>query len=212
MIEAFTSVIHPERWRETGSAALGYLGRFEDRPGAHWTAWADAEGAWLGVTMPGKRFNDWPVATFILREISDPRLPSVLARLPQDTQVDMAWWRTVWQGRGRLPRHLDQNLTGDQTSPWVPAGSFDSYQYSLLLKQARECLDATRGYRGRGSGTIRLLSGEPKPITRGLTPEFQFRTPARISTADGGITTAALIHAREVLQPLYTFIIERSMA
>jgi hypothetical protein len=209
LLIAFDTVIRPKLWRSTGSPALGYQGRFEDAERVHWTAWIDRQGSWLGVTMPGKQFRDWPIATFVLQERKEPQLLRVIRDLPRTSPIEMAWWRTVWQGSGRLPNHLDRNLTGDANDEWTRLTGLTTQSYRLILDEALKCLDESRGYRGRGSGDIRLMSGTVTTVTHGLTPEFQFRAPVDV-TRNQEATNRAMEVAREVLRPLYEFVERRT--
>ena len=64
------------RGREFGSLSRGVLGVSDGNEGVQWNAGCyPRDGAvWLGVSLEGMEFDDWPVARLIEREIFRPLL------------------------------------------------------------------------------------------------------------------------------------------
>ena len=92
--------------REFGSLPRGVLGVSDGIEGVQWNAgYRTRDGtAWLGVNLEGMRYNDWPVARFIERELSRPLL---LTRyrgwVARPGRVIVRWTRDAWQVRARPP-------------------------------------------------------------------------------------------------------------
>lgn len=205
--EAFRSVVQPAEMRPTGSDPLGYRGVFELDVAVHWTAWVDLSSgdAWLAVTLLGKEHTDWPIANYILREMSDPQLLKFIGKLPSSSQIETRWVLDAWQGAGgRVPRFREQEISGG----WVPVSTLGADNYAEMLRIARDGLDPSRGYRGRVAKTITLTTGER--AVRHVSPSVQFRASVPLTPGRQDLVTKSMGAARDVLQPLHEFVRTRS--
>ncbi len=89
-----------------GSLSLGLLGISDGRDGVQWNAWysRSEQTAWLGVNLEGKKYDDWPVARLIERELSHPLLlTEYRARVAKPERATVNWWRDAWQVSSRVP-------------------------------------------------------------------------------------------------------------
>ena len=76
------------RGREFGSLSRGVLGISDGNEGVQWNAgYYPRDGAvWLGVNLEGMKYDDWPVARLIEREISRPLLLTRYRRKGRETR------------------------------------------------------------------------------------------------------------------------------
>ena len=100
------------RGREFGSLSRGILGVSDGNEGVQWNAgYYPRDGAvWLGVNLEGMKYDDWPVARLIEREISRPLLLTRYRRkVARPDKVTVLWARDAWQYSARR-RIKDANL------------------------------------------------------------------------------------------------------
>ena len=92
------------RGREFGSLSRGVLGISDGNEGVQWNAgYYPRDGAvWLGVNLEGMKYDDWPVARLIEREISRPLLLTRYRRkVARPDKVTVLWARDAWQYSAR---------------------------------------------------------------------------------------------------------------
>ena len=91
------------RGREFGSISRGILGVSDGNEGVQWNAGYYRDGAvWLGVNLEGMKYDDWPVARLIEREISHPLLLTRYRRkVARPEKVTVLWARDAWQCAAR---------------------------------------------------------------------------------------------------------------
>ena len=64
---------------------------------------------WLGVNLEGMKYNDWPVARLIEREISRPLLLTRYRReVARPVKVTVLWARDAWHQGGESRPHADR--------------------------------------------------------------------------------------------------------
>ena len=162
-----------------GSPSLGVLGISDGNEGVQWNAWYSQreQTAWLGVNLEGLKYDDWPVARLIERELSHPQLlTDYRVKVASPELVTVIWSRDAWQVASRAPivesRLPPTPITLDQLGPdgWANA-----------LGNARECLDPERQYRGRRAITVTLRRSGQK-VERQVSPHLQFMTPFDVSS------------------------------
>ena len=140
------------RGREFGSPSRGVLGVSDGNKGVQWNAgYYPRDGAvWLGVILEGMKYDDWPVARLIEREISRPLLLTRYRRkVARPDKVTVLWARDAWQYSARR-RIKEANLA---PTP-IALDRLDSQGWADALRGARECLDpreaTSRSQEGRG--------------------------------------------------------------
>ena len=91
------------RGRDFGSPSRGVLGISDGNEGVQWNAgYYPRDGAvWLGVNLEGMKYDDWPVARLIEREISRPLLLTrYRPQVARPDKVTVLWSRDAG-GEGR---------------------------------------------------------------------------------------------------------------
>lgn len=184
-----------------GSRSLGVLGISDGCEGVQWNAaYTERDGAaWLGVNLEGMLYDGWPVARLIEREISHPLLLTEYRdRVPRPEMVTVNWWRDAWQVSSRV-RIRESGLS---PTP-IALDRLDSDGWAHALRQARECLDPERGYRGRRRTKVTLLRSG-RIVERWVSPHLQFK--ARFSED----STRSLRRAKDDLEVLREFAIRQT--
>ena len=127
------------RGREFGSRSRDVLGISDGNEGVQWNAgYYPRDGAvWLGVNLEGMKYDDWPVARLIEREISRPLLLTRYRReVARPDRVIVIWARDAWQYSARR-RIKEANVT---PTP-IALDRLDGQGWADALRGARECLD-----------------------------------------------------------------------
>ena len=160
--------------RRFGSPSLGVLGVSDGLEGVQWNAWYshEDETAWLGVNLEGKKYDGWPVARLIEREITRPRLlTEIRVSVARPEGVIVSWTRDAWQASGRV------RIRESRIAPTpIALDRLDVDGWSRALACARECLDPKRMYRGRHRTKVTLFRAG-RVVEREVTPHLQFKTP-----------------------------------
>ena len=154
-----------------GSLSLGLLGISDGREGVQWNAayFRSEQTASLGVNLEGMKYDDWPVARLIERELSQPLLlTEYRARVARPEMVTVRWHRDAWQAAIRVPI---KESSLDPTP--IALHRLGSEGWKRALRSARECLNPKRGYRGRRRTKVTLRrSGQV--VERQVTPHLHF--------------------------------------
>ena len=116
----------PGRGRDFGHASRGVVGLSDDNDGVHWHApyYVREGAAWLGVNLGGKKYDGWPLARVIERELVRPLL---LTRY-QERVADQGRGRRALDAgsvAGRLPRSdqgAEPRTHADHSGPACPPG------------------------------------------------------------------------------------------
>ena len=184
-----------------GSRSLGVLGISDGCEGVQWNAaYTERDGAaWLGVNLEGMLYDGWPVARLIEREISHPLLLTEYRdRVPRPEMVTVNWWRDAWQVSSRV-RIRESSLS---PTP-IALDRLDGDGWAHALRQARECLDPERGYRGRCRTKV-TLRRSGRIVERWVSPHLQFK--ARFAEN----STRSLRRAKDDLEVLREFAIRQT--
>jgi hypothetical protein len=167
--------------------------------GVQWNAWCrPQEEAVLGVNLEGMKYDDWPVARLIEREIADPLLLTEYRDMVERPElVTVNWQRDAWQGPSR-PQITESRLlrtTLDQ---------LDDDRWERALRDARECLDPERDLRGRRRAVTVTLEASGQKVERDVSPHLQFWNPF---CEDAPYT---LQQAKKNLEPLHEWATHRA--
>ena len=144
--------------REFGSLSRGVLGISDGNEGVQWNAgYYPRDGTvWLGVNLEGMKYDDWPVARLIEREISRPLLLTRYRRkVARPDRVTVIWARDAWQYSAR--RRIKQANVAPTP---IALDRLDGRGWADALRGARECLDPRRQHRGRRRVPVTLLPFE----------------------------------------------------
>ena len=187
--------------RRFGSRSLGVLGISDGCEGVQWNAaYSERNGAArLGVNLEGMLYDGWPVARLIERETSHPiLLTEYRDRVPRPHLVTVSWWRDAWQVSSRV------RIKESRLSPTpIALDRLDGDGWAHALRQARECLDPKRGYRGRRRTKV-TLRRSGRIAERWVSPHLQFT--ARFAED----STRALRRAKDNLEVLREFAIRQA--
>ena len=188
--------------RVFGSPSRGVLGISDGNEGVQWNAaYYPRDGAVeLGVNLEGMKYDDWPVARLIEREISRPLLLTRYRRkVARPDRVTVLWSRDAWQVSARL-RIKEASIA---PTP-IALDLLDGQGWAEALRGARECLDPGRQLRGRRKVLVTLLPSKPHPWERqvemDVSPHLKIRTPLV------EITRRAMREARDNMEALYEFV------
>jgi hypothetical protein len=200
VVAAFTAVFKVAA-RAFGTVGGRYQGVSDNAEGVQWNAGVERHEstAWLGVNLEGMAYEDWPVASFIERELDRPRFPDLCGTLPDSTSLIMTWTRDAWQAAARLPIVEIQLGATPITLDRLTAETWRG-----ILQEAYACLDASRGHRGRALQTVTLKGG---PAERYVSPHLHVHRVlwrGRAPLADEAITR--MTETRTFLQPVYDFV------
>ena len=184
-----------------GSTSLGVLGVSDGTEGVQWNTWysQEEEAAWLGVNLEGKKYDGWPIARLIERELVHPRLlTEYRVRVPRPEMVTVSLGRDAWQVSSRVP------IRESCISPTpIALDRLDTDGWVHALRCARQCLDPKREYRGRRRTKVTLLRSG-KRVERWVSPHLQF-----MHRFDGN-TRITLQQAQDSLEVLHEFARSRS--
>ena len=184
-----------------GSRSLGVLGISDGCEGVQWNAAYHQrdETARLGVNLEGMLYDGWPVARLIEREISYPLLlTEYRGRVPRPEMVTVIWWRDAWQVSSRV------GIMESRLAPTpIALDRLDGDGWAHALRQARECLDSERGYRGRRRTKV-TLRRSGRTVERWVSPHLQFT--ARFAEN----STRSLQRAKDDLEVLREFAIRQT--
>lgn len=140
--------------------------------GVQWNAWSrPQEEAVLGVNLEGLKYDGWPVARLIEREIDDPLLLTKYRdRVERPEMVTVNWQRDAWQGPSRPPIRESRLVR-------TTLDRLDDDRWERALRDARECLDPERDLRGRRPAVTVTLHPSGKRVERDVSPHLQFWNP-----------------------------------
>ena len=157
--------------RRFGSPSLGLLGISDGHEGVQWNAayFRSEQTATLGVNLEGMKYDDWPVARLIEREMSQPLLLTrYLVDVARPEMVTVSWRRDAWQAAIRVP--IEE--TSLPPTP-IKLHRLKRDGWTHALQRARKCLDPKRGYRGRRRTKVTLRSSG-QMVERQVTPHLHF--------------------------------------
>ncbi|MBA3886688.1 MAG: hypothetical protein H0X67_13295 [Acidobacteria bacterium] len=187
LIDAFATLTRtiPADENRFGSASLERAGICDGTRGVQWNAWVKwhrgRQMAYAGVNLEGMVYDGWPVARFIDRELEAPRLIDAGHDVKDPASVEVLWYRDAWQVAARLP--IVQRRIGG--SPRL-LHTLTPGDWIAMLTEARECLDASQGHRGRALQHVTTTAGNERVMA--VSPHLQIRQafwPRDPSTADG---------------------------
>jgi hypothetical protein len=172
-----------------------HKGYSDDAHGVQWNAGVNPDGSvTVGANLEGMKYDDWPIARFLLRERRTPGLVAVLHRLAEAERVEVWLQRDAWQATSRPD--IDESFIGNRP---LAATSLDEKRWLPLVEEALKCLDASKGHRGRAEQTVTTKTGKRlMPVT----PHLQ----VKYVVPDDRLSQAGLEHARTVLRPVHEYV------
>lgn len=186
--------------RRFGSTASGVDGVSDDAAGVQWNLTVHRRDgrATFGVNLEGMKYDGWPIARLLQRELDRSTLPELATSIAQATDIELVLWRDAWQASSRVK--IEERFI----SPTPMAlCALTEQGWRECLETARACLDGSKALQGRGLQTV-TLAGRQQKVDRQVSPHLQFRSPL------SGATSKAVRDARATLQPLYDWATARS--
>lgn len=208
LVEAFSALTRTIAADEVmfGSPSLQASGICDGTQGVQWNAWIEWDGArqiaYAGVNLEGMTYDGWPVARLIERELARPTLPDATSDVADPRRVEVIWYRDAWQVASRPP--IKEKLIAN--SP-LPLHALTNEEWAGMLTEAYDCLDASRGHRGRAQQKLTTTSGKKRVYS--VSPHFQLRQafwPREGSRLAGW--RASLDETMSNLRPLHRLVTE----
>ena len=167
----------------------------------------------LLVNLEGKKYQDWPIAQLLDRELRDPKLPNLSESLLPLDDVELIVMRDSWLPHGN--RETNDDFLASTPKPLTDV---TREFWRKVVLEGLNCLSQDKNGRGRGKRIVSKPGGGRRETE--TTPHLQFRlllTPPEISglTSYGKFIKAFSPMWREgctTLEPLYDFVAERSAA
>jgi len=154
----------------------------------------------LGVNLEGKKYIDWPIATFILNELESSGIEELKNKLEDPIHVFIRFMRDAWQVTSRPI--IAEELIHERE---VPISAIDPPLWHSMLGEALECLSEAKGYRGRNEQVVTLVK-QPKrgQRTRSMevSPHLTIWTPINLS----GDVTAEIEAGVKRLEPVHEWV------
>ena len=203
-ISAFNSILGIQG-RTFGQATSSSKGVSDDNQGVQWNIGVNKEtgNVWLGVNLEGKIYDNWPIATLILKEIEKPTLHLLARTLRENDKVRINFSRDAWQVTSRPPI-----LENDIQHCGILASQITEIIWKEMLNEAIDCLDPMRDRRGRSKQMVTLKStGVRKEME--VSPHLGFATDAWLVKPENLESARYMLQeAFSRLEPLYDFVKE----
>lgn len=192
--------------RPFGQVGKPYFGLSDGVDGVQWniTIYRDSREIYLGVNLEGMRYSSWPIATFIQAEMARPTLEDIKAEIGKPDRIRLILSRDAWQISSR-PSIAEQYIGGRPHK----LSEIDRALWFKLISEAKECLDASKNFRGRGKQLVTLLpsTGEAArmmPVSPHLT--VQTRIDVNPKRDDQAKLNSAIARAITELRPIHCWI------
>jgi hypothetical protein len=170
--------------------------------GVQWNIAIDKDSGevWLGVNLEGMKYDGWPIATFIERELRDAKLLSLARTVDDATAIWVRFFRDAWRFSVR-PDTEQKWISGGQVS----LSELSPTRWRLMLEEAYSCLDPKRNHRGRVKQTVTLMNGVKKEMW--VSPHLTICTQVW-ETAPASQEAASLLIGDRIrlLTPIYNLV------
>ncbi len=199
LIEQWFTVRIGRVTRKFGKAGARHEGLSDGVEGVQWNAGIDRERqiVTVGVNLEGTKPGDWPIARFLERELTKPRLPAILQSLPRAERVEVWLDRDAWQ-QSRVP--IKEWHIGPE--PPFSISRLTDKTWKDMVTEALACLDASRGYRGRGRQLVTLPHAGRQ--VKDVSPHLQ----VKCALAGATVSAATLDEAWAVLRPVHEYLLQ----
>ncbi|MDE0713579.1 MAG: GIY-YIG nuclease family protein [Gammaproteobacteria bacterium] len=143
------------------------FGMSDGNPGTQWNLMftAGSDEAYLGVNLEGMKYDDWPIARLLLSERDNPSLENLKLQVKDPDELFISLRRDAWQATSR-PSIENQFIGGGILS----VAETDNLKWLDMVREALDCLDSARSYRGRAKQLVTLKNGSTKEM--GVSPHL----------------------------------------
>jgi hypothetical protein len=188
--------------RPFGQLNKPFFGMSDGKEGVQWNIriHRETQEVRLGVNLEGKKYIDWPIATFILNELKSPGIEELKNKLEDPIRVFIRFMRDAWQVTSR-PMIAEVLIHGRE----IPISEIDSTLWHSMLSEALECLSEAKGYRGRNEQVVTLVKQPKRGLrTRSMevSPHLTIWTPINLS----GDVMAEITAGIKRLEPVHEWV------
>lgn len=187
-----------------GYAAQKLRWTCDESEGVQWNMWVDYETCTIhfGVNLEGLKYDCWPIAVFIEKELKNHKLLEFAANSPDSSRMLINFYRDAWKVRAR-PEISEKYIGGKG----VNLGLLTEQKWREMLLEAYDCLDAKKGHRGRARQLVTMQNGEKR--TMEVSPHIAIYLEINTETKIIDLETA-MRESMEMLRPVYRILYEQS--
>jgi len=195
--------------RKFGQTGKGRIGISDGNEGVQWNlvVWQDSGNVELGVNLECVKYNDWPIAKFIDKEINKPTIEFLKVPEFDAGLVRVGFYRDAWQAASRSTIK-ERNLT----SSGDPLSSLNNSLWLETLREAEGCLKFhnSKISRAEQQVTVTRKNGSIEKKLMQVSPHLRIHTTAFNLFEDGFNDMAAnLDKAFRRLDEIYSWVAQR---
>jgi Meiotically up-regulated gene 113 len=180
LLQLFTELLHI-KGKPFGQLNKPVFGMSDGKEGVQWNIAVSTEvrNIQVGVNLEGKVYSNWPIATFILSELKNPTISELKTKLKQPEKIFIRFTRDAWQATSR-PDIVEKYFGGRE----FPLLEIHSELWTSILKEALDCLNEKKMYRGRNKQIVTLAKKPRNGVqsrTMEVSPHLTIWTPIDLS-------------------------------
>jgi len=186
-----------------GQLSRPYFGVSDNNDGVQWNLriYKESGAAALGVNLEGMKYDNWPIATFLLNELKEPTLLQLIQGCSNPDAVEVSLTRDVWLPTGGRLAIAEAQIGGGIHC----LSHLTEARWSVIVLEALECLQGSKGYRGRTKQSVTHTS-DGRVTEKWVTPHLTIRA----DVGSEGTTTERLQECFDILKPAYDWVMHRS--
>lgn len=183
-----------------GSRVTKSQGGSDGNEGVQRSIWLTREACTIciGINLEGKKYNDWPIARFLEREMATFELLNSSRKLYSSKKVIVGLYRNAWLYGNRLSITEDIIGNAEQLLP-----DLTCEKWTEMLKEAYFCLDKYKGYRARAKQLVTLRRAGPRLLE--VSPQITVHTEFGIHNNEVELEKY-ITKEIELLNPIYHII------
>lgn len=205
LLELIHKKIFGDQGRKFGTSKMPYQGVSNARDGVQWHFVIDRKRGFtrMGINLEGLKYDGWPIARLISRELENPKLLEFKGSLSHPKDIYVYMRRDAWQVTARPA--IEEQIIGD-----IPISDLTPAQWEFMLCEADGCLDKTSGSISRAIQKVTLKKKKERR-TMQVSPHLMlycllwYTAP---NDLEEGL--ALVIKKMNNLQPLFGFVESRS--
>lgn len=182
-----------------------YFGVSDGNSGVQWNLriYRETGDAALGVNLEGLAYKDWPIANFLLNELEEPTLHEMIDKCEEPEELELSLTRDAWLPSGSRLSIVESQIGGNVQE----LSKVTRDQWSSIVLEALNCLNESKGYRGRTKQKV-THSSDGRVTEKWVTPHLTIRT----AVSAGESTKERLQRCFDLLTPAYDWLTRRSQA
>ena len=157
--------------RPFGQKNFSKKGFSDNCNGVQWNTSIDRDTgvATLGVNLEGMKYQDWPIARFLIREKSESKIPGLSTQAGAD-EVYVGLYRDAWQAAARLIIE-ERFIIGND----ILLSDLNSELWSDMIDEALLCLNSENDFRGRKTQSV-TIKKTGKVVEKEVSPHLNVYT------------------------------------